>query len=923
MSEHRRISDADLLAHLRRRLAKEAPGAAWSRAEFVAGVHSKIETENTSPPGRLAPAMAGLTVAVMAIFLIVVALPPAAQAPPASNSISATARQGDFILTITASRPEYRGGDPIDVEAVFEYQGPKPAVGLSGATQLIGFGIEQQGGSIRNGPVWRTACKPYLVQRGVPIETQFTKSGDFSESEPDAAFWRAYFGDPVLRLPAGTWRVFVVAQYGTEGCGSSTELTASIVLQVQPAERVVPADAEAPRIYDPVDFATALRAGRLTGSTVVVAGSIPVAAGPLTGRDCEGQDQLCTFGDLDGVAPPVEVFARQTPELVGEDFPGGNTRGSDDTEWPWLFRPRPPVEGNLILAITADDKVEFLGRLRESPTRSITDVSALQLDSVALDEVILVDGWLTGIGGMRACELDGVNVEHGLPQRYCGNDAWIVDHPHGFAFEGIRVQNHAYYAFAADATAHQADLTVVEPRWGTYALTRRLEGWCGPNEPPCWQWHVVGRLASSEPISQTSTPTPAVPPIAPRTVECNRMVDFPEPQPSPGGPVILVTDETGLVESCGSWIGGFDGPALDGPAVVVDLGTDPAPGLIITWLGTRCDTQVDFMFRPVSGSYELSAEPAVTDCDARQARYGMHLDFTEPVPRDLIEARVAGVPATTPATPAPTPSDTARPGSTPPSVDEQRATARQVLEDWATFVDGAPADTIVVSHSLTTQDHGWSGPNGDNAKSALMAGVIDAEVELPTDAPSPGVVSWPDGSTSTVELIAAADALDALRREGGGECGGCTPVHVTKVRLTTHEFDTTRGPTQLPSWEFTLREGRVHVYRVAAAHALVLHGEGWTEIESISTAPSGNAMAVHYLGGACTDPERLRAHAVESDTAVVVFVTTDQPPHSGPCIAVGIIYTLYVEIDGPLGSRTVLDIQGYPVTRDASWLRPR
>jgi hypothetical protein len=259
-----------------------------------------------------------------------------------------------------------------------------------------------------------------------------------------------------------------------------------------------------------------------------------------------------------------------------------------------------------------------------------------------------------------------------------------------------------------------------------------------------------------------------------------------------------------------------------------------------------------------------------------------------------------------------------------------------VLDDWAEFIADSPADMVLVTTQLTTQDHGW-GQKGGNAKSALASGLIEADVAVPAELPAPVQVEWRDGSTSTVELLSAADALDAIRQEGDGDCGGCSPVHVTKVRLTTHQFDTTRGPTDLPSWEFTLREGDVHVYRVAVAHALVIfRGDAAPEVESLSTTTSSHTLTVKVLGGACGrppdypdgHPSGLHAYAVESDTAVVVFVLADPRPTPAPdatpvfCAGVGVFWTFTIELDRPLGPRTVLDISGTPASRDLSWLTP-
>jgi hypothetical protein len=273
-------------------------------------------------------------------------------------------------------------------------------------------------------------------------------------------------------------------------------------------------------------------------------------------------------------------------------------------------------------------------------------------------------------------------------------------------------------------------------------------------------------------------------------------------------------------------------------------------------------------------------------------------------------------------------------------LQDQLAEAGRVLDDWAEFVAGAPSDTVLVTERLTSQDHGWSGPNGDNAKAALYAGLLEPKVEISSEQPPAFEVAWPDGSKSSVELVSAADALAAIQSEGAADapCPECTPVHVVKVRLTTHQYNTTRGPTELPSWEFTLREGKVHVYRVAAAHALVIfEGDRAPAVESFSTTPRGNELTIKALGGRCVNlpaepgphPAGLNAYAVESDLAVVIFIAADPQPTRDPaatpviCLGVGSIDTYNVQLAEPLGIRTVLDITGTPASRDASWLQPR
>ncbi len=57
-------------------------------------------------------------------------------------------------------------------------------------------------------------------------------------ADRDAAFYDAYYHDPQLRLPAGTWRISAKSGFGIGGtdCGSGADanLRATIVVVVEP-----------------------------------------------------------------------------------------------------------------------------------------------------------------------------------------------------------------------------------------------------------------------------------------------------------------------------------------------------------------------------------------------------------------------------------------------------------------------------------------------------------------------------------------------------------------------------------------------------------------------------------------------------------------------------------------------------------------
>jgi hypothetical protein len=50
-------------------------------------------------------------------------------------------------------------------------------------------------------PIWA------LTDAGLPLSIPFIKNGGYSGDDPNAGYWKAFFDDPVLRLPAGRWRL--------------------------------------------------------------------------------------------------------------------------------------------------------------------------------------------------------------------------------------------------------------------------------------------------------------------------------------------------------------------------------------------------------------------------------------------------------------------------------------------------------------------------------------------------------------------------------------------------------------------------------------------------------------------------------------------------------------------------------------------
>jgi hypothetical protein len=252
--------------------------------------------------------------------------------------------------------------------------------------------------------------------------------------------------------------------------------------------------------------------------------------------------------------------------------------------------------------------------------------------------------------------------------------------------------------------------------------------------------------------------------------------------------------------------------------------------------------------------------------------------------------------------------------------------AKAELASWADAVKaaGGPSPVVPVG-DLTGQVGVWEEALGSDGKIALMAGAVESVAALSSGTPPAGKVTWGDGTTASVPVLSAGDALTGIRSVGGS-CSDCTPLRVTGARLINGTFGTSRGDAIGPMWEFTLQGTAVKITRVAVANAVVvapLAGGGGNpsieaNIDSAIVSASGLELTVSFVGAPLPGDrdcgEDYTAEGVESDLAVVVIVLRHSHPMIGACSSVGARRTAVATLAAPLGTRAVLDVeQGLPV----------
>jgi hypothetical protein len=171
----------------------------------------------------------GAALLVAALTLVVLgsacgdALPsqnPGGASEDGTAPVEARARDARFELVLRLPRLTWAAGEPIETEARLTYLGPADRIEISGSgSGLVLFGLESVEGPVRLLGAATADCVPRTIERNVPVVVPYRKSGGFSDDDPNAAWYRAFFADPLLRLSAGSWRLSATADgYLGRGC---------------------------------------------------------------------------------------------------------------------------------------------------------------------------------------------------------------------------------------------------------------------------------------------------------------------------------------------------------------------------------------------------------------------------------------------------------------------------------------------------------------------------------------------------------------------------------------------------------------------------------------------------------------------------------------------------------------------------------
>jgi hypothetical protein len=182
--------------------------------------------------------LAGVRSIAVATILLGLLLGSCAGTAPSSSEAPfpavSTARDGRFQLQLQAPRATYRPADAIEAVAFVTYLGPTARDDVFHGGSLVGFRIAEIGGRRTMGGGMDMPCLQTPMNVGEPVAFEFQKSGAIAE-DPAEGFDRAWYEEPVLRLPPGRWQIVAhLLAYFDECGGEEHQLETSIEVVVAP-----------------------------------------------------------------------------------------------------------------------------------------------------------------------------------------------------------------------------------------------------------------------------------------------------------------------------------------------------------------------------------------------------------------------------------------------------------------------------------------------------------------------------------------------------------------------------------------------------------------------------------------------------------------------------------------------------------------
>ena len=153
-----------------------------------------------------------ILMAVLALVLMSACVPMQSEEVE-ETTIGKTAVNDDFTLSIAADNSVYKANEAIICHAILTYIGEEP-ITLLHSDPLVVFYIE--GGNFSGEWARQDSLNRTTFEQGQEMTVVYAKSGGWSGDDPNEEFYKTFYADEELRLPAGQYMLTAQIEYSTD-----------------------------------------------------------------------------------------------------------------------------------------------------------------------------------------------------------------------------------------------------------------------------------------------------------------------------------------------------------------------------------------------------------------------------------------------------------------------------------------------------------------------------------------------------------------------------------------------------------------------------------------------------------------------------------------------------------------------------------
>jgi hypothetical protein len=155
-----------------------------------------------------------------------------AQSDEEALTIPATVSDDRFELTMVSPKLVWTDKEPIEIGATLAYLGEEPVTIWHSDQSPVDFALRSIDGPYDTTPVSDLMCGRSEFGPGGVGLYPFAKSGSYDPQGELGKFWRAWFRQPELLLPVGTYQIIAYAEHGASGCDDIRRLDAALTVEV-------------------------------------------------------------------------------------------------------------------------------------------------------------------------------------------------------------------------------------------------------------------------------------------------------------------------------------------------------------------------------------------------------------------------------------------------------------------------------------------------------------------------------------------------------------------------------------------------------------------------------------------------------------------------------------------------------------------